>query len=28
LSFDDVFATGVVSDWSVSCFSVEFVPIF
>jgi hypothetical protein len=28
LSFDDVFATSVVSDWPVPCFSVELVPIF
>jgi hypothetical protein len=28
LSFNDVFATRVVSDWPISCFSVEFVPIF
>jgi hypothetical protein len=28
LSFDNVFATSVVSDWPVSCFSIELVPIF
>jgi hypothetical protein len=28
LSFNDVFATSVVFDWSVFCFSIEFVPIF
>jgi hypothetical protein len=28
LSFDDVFTTSVVSDWSVPCFSIELVPIF